>query len=517
MGQVNGSRKDKKLGKVFLVGAGPGDPGLITAKGIECLRRADIVLYDALVDPSILKYARRRAQFLFIGKRKGKVSAIQSEISRTLVKEARLGKAVVRLKGGDPLLFGRGVDEVISLKKARISFEIVPGVSSAWAVPAYAGISLTDRALSSSVTIVTGHEDPRKKSRHVSWKRLARGSDTLVIFMGGTRLEAITKKLVQFGRKANTPCALLYWGTTRRQRSLFSTLGSVANAAREKRFKTPSLLVVGAVAGARRLGAWWREEGLQGKKVLVTRPRAQSQELAQALQKKGACVLAGATIRIKPPFVIRPLDGAIRRIETFDWLIFTSINGVDGFLRRWKKIFPGMGLPKKVRVAAIGTRTRAALKEAKIHVSLMPERYQAEGLLAAFKKAQISIRDQRILLPTAARTRPVLVQGLRQMGARVTKVETYRTVPDVGTRRLLNRLSRNGGMDLVTFTSGSTVENLVELMGEKKAHVLMNQTLSASIGPVTSATLSRFNLPVDIEARHATIPSLVQEIDHYFR
>ncbi|MBI2870765.1 MAG: uroporphyrinogen-III C-methyltransferase [Candidatus Omnitrophica bacterium] len=510
-------RRRFKKGKVFLVGAGPGDPGLITVKGLELLQRADAVVYDALVDTSLLDHARAGARRIFMGKRMGQPSAKQGEIHRLLIREARRGRAVVRLKGGDPLLFGRGAEEASALRRARVPYEIVPGVSSAWAVPAYAGISLTDRRLSSSVMLTTAHEASFKRNlTPMRWKRLARGADTLVIFMGLSRLADLTRHLMRAGLKSSAPCALLYWGTTSRQRSLFSTLGRVAQLAERLRFKAPSLLIVGRVARQRRLGRWWHPPGLKGKRILVTRPRGQAGALARLLRARGARVVTAATIRIEPASSYKALDRAIYAISRFDWLVFTSANGVEAFFRRWKKVRPGQSLPAKLRVAVIGPATRAAARGYRLKVHLSPKQYVAEGLLQAFRDKRLSLKGKHVLLPRARDARPTMVQGLRRMGAKVEVVEAYHTAVDPRAARALRAVSANGGVDLVTFTSSSTAENFVRILGPGKAQKIAQRAVTASIGPVTSETLNRLGLNVDIEANPSTVHGLVQAIERYF-
>jgi len=334
--------------------------------------------------------------------------------------------------------------------------------------------------------------------------------------MGGTRLGGIAKKLIRHGRPRTTPCALLYWGTTAKERRLFSTLGHVAQEAARLRFKTPTLFVVGKVAGARRLGSWNGSKRLNGKKILVTRPRKQASELVKGLRARGARVIGGATIRIRPASSFQGLDRAIRNIKVFDWLVFTSPNGVESFFKRWHLIRKNARLPKLLRVAVIGPATKAAARSHGVRVHLEPEQYQAEGLLRAFRANRIRIRGQRFLLPRAARVRPVLTRGLKKWGARTQQVEAYRIEADRGQRQALRRIAAKSDIDCITFTSSSTVEQFLQMLGPRRAHRIAARAATASIGPITSQTLSRLGFSVDIEAKKSTIPELVRAIEEYY-
>jgi uroporphyrinogen III methyltransferase / synthase len=475
---------------VALVGAGPGDPGLITRRGAELLAAADVVIHDRLGTDALLDLAPATARRISVGKAPGSVDATQDEINALLVKHGRAGRAVVRLKGGDPFVFGRGGEEAEALAAAGITFEVVPGVTSAVAAPAYAGIPVTHRGLSSHVTIVTGHEDPTKGHTDVDWARLAAAGGTLVILMGAARLPAIATALLAGGLAADTPVAAVHAGTRPEQRTTRATLATVDDLA----VTAPAAVVVGAVASLD-LG-WFEQRPLFGRTIVVTRAREQASQLRADLTGLGARVVELPAIRVDPlPVALPPLDAV-------DWLVLTSANGVAALFDRG--ITPAGGDARTlagVRVAAIGPGTAAALARYGVRADLVPDRFVAEALLDAFPPP--AAPGARVLLARAEQARDVLPDGLRRLGYHVDLLPLYRTRVAEADPTTLDEV-RRGSADAITFTSSSTVRNFVQLVGP-----LDPQPLVVSIGPVTSATARELGLRVDAEAPTHTIDGLV--------
>ncbi len=478
---------------VYLVGAGPGDPGLLTRRGAELLGRADVVVYDRLAHPSLLDLAPAAATRIDVGKAPGRVAMDQDGINATLVEHGAAGRTVVRLKGGDPFVFGRGGEEAEVLMAAGLRFEVVPGITSAIAAPAYAGIPVTHRGLSTHFTVVTGHEDPAKGTHDTDWAALARAGGTLVILMGAGRLDAIVELLMEHGRSPDTPVAAVRWGTRAEQATTRATLSTITALG----VASPSAIVVGAVAGLDL--AWFESRPLFGRTVIVTRAREQSSSLAARLEELGAEIVELPTIEIEPlPFELPALSTAA-------WIVFTSVNAVDGFFTRGIE-------PRRLdaralagsRVAAIGPGTAESLRWFGIRPDLIPERSVGESLLEAFPPALI---DERVLIPRAEIARDVLPEGLERLGYAVDVLPVYRTVTTVPDPADLDRL-RSGGIDAITFTSASTVDNFCDLAGE-----LPTQAVAIiSIGPVTSEAIARRGLRVDAEADPHTIDGLVMAV-----
>jgi uroporphyrinogen III methyltransferase/synthase len=481
---------------VYLVGAGPGDPGLLTRRGAELLARADVVVYDRLAHPSLLDLAPAGAERVAAGKAPGRAELTQDEINRVLVEHGRSGATVVRLKGGDPFVFGRGGEEAEALAAAGVPFEVVPGVTSAIAAPAYAGIPVTHRGLSTHFTVVTGHEDPTKDHADVDWDALARAGGTLVILMGAGRVGEIAKRLVAGGRDPATPVAAVRNGTRPDQQTVRATLATIADAG----VQPPAAIVVGPVA-AQEL-AWFERRPLFGRSVVVTRAREQASDLRARLETLGADVLELPTIAIEP------IDFALPDLAAYEWLVLTSVNGVVAFFDRG--LAPA-GLDARalsaLRVAAIGPGTARALAEHGIRADLVPEQFVAESLVDAFPEPEpepSAGAGPRVLLARAEQARDTLVEGLRARGYDVDVVAVYRTVTARPEGRAVERV-RRGDVDAITFTSSSTVTNLCDALGQVPDH----QPLVVSIGPVTSATARARGLRVDAEATEHTIDGLV--------
>lgn len=611
----NSNLRPLTSGIVYLVGAGPGDPGLITVAGLERLREADVIVYDRLVSPRLLEQAAERAEIIFMGKVpsvilsgkdvRAKKTALsrrnlgrglgdatthehgphdQSRINELLIEKARAGKRVVRLKGGDPFVFGRGGEEAQALRAAAVPFEVVPGVSSAIAVPAYAGIPVTHRGLASSFAVITGHEaDPdilsgddahsrqtessrrnlggvagsggsgrseSSASSAIDWAKLATAVDTLVFLMGAKTLPDIVDKLVENGRPADTPAAVIQWGTTPEQRTVTGTLADIVARVDEAGLSAPTIAVVGEVVRLRDTLAWFEGRPLFGKRVLITRTRRQASALARLLALEGALPVELPAIEIEPAADAAAVEAALSglRAGAYTWAVFTSANGVDAFFR----LLGERGLDARAfaaaRVAAIGPATAEALAEHGIIADAVPDEYIAEGVLAALAgSSSVILSDDhglsreeaasrrnlgrgsgrsrneietarephlrpgdRVLLPRAESARPELVEGLRSLGAEVDELVLYRAaVPAAAPAEALSLL-REGAIDIVTFTSSSTVRNLAALL-DGDVECLRNAVI-ACIGPVTARTAEELGLRVDVVASEHTVPGLVRAL-----
>lgn len=502
-------------GKVFLVGAGPGDYRLLTLKACDCLKRADTVVYDRLADKRILQYAPQNAEFIYVGKASSQHTMTQDKICQLLVDLGKAGKTVVRLKGGDPFVFGRGGEEALLLQKNNIPFEIVPGVTSAISVPAYAGIPVTHRGVAASFSVITGHEDPTKDSSDINWEKLATATDTLVFLMGVANLPKIIAKLIENGRPATTPVAIIRWGTKLQQQVWTSTLVEAASMAQREGIKPPCIFLVGDVVNLRADLAWFDNIAMKplfGKKVLVTRSRSQASKLTAALEELGAECIEAPAIKIVPPVDnYEALDKAIGQLDKYNWLIFTSTNGVEHF---WHRLVAGgkdARVMYKARICAIGAATAQALASYGITADVVPERYQAEGIIEALDNELIA--GTKILIPRAAEARALLPEALTKAGAQVDVVVAYETVMgDAEAVEIRNSLAK-GEIDVVTFTSSSTVKNLLKLIKDPE---LLKEVQLAAIGPITAETMQKNGLTANIVAAEYTIEGLVQSIKEAF-
>jgi uroporphyrinogen III methyltransferase/synthase len=497
---------------IYLVGSGPGDPGLFTLKGVRCMEEADAVVYDRLAPDALLGYARREAEKIYVGKKPGNPTMSQEEINGLLVDLGRAGKTVVRLKGGDPYIFGRGGEETLALKEAGLPFEVVPGVTSGVAAPAYAGIPVTHRNVSTSVALVTGHEDPTKDRTDVHWEKLANSADTLVLYMGVGRLGEISRGLIAAGKSQETPVACIRWGTVPEQRTVTGTLEDIAARVAEAGLKPPAIIVVGDVVALRKGGLdWYERRPLFGRRIVVTRARAQAGELSAGLEKLGAEVYEFPTIEIAPPEDFGPLDAAIRELDSFSLIVFTSVNGVEAFLERLGH--HGLDLravPRDAKVAAIGPATAERIERAGLRVDVVTEEYRAEGLIAALDAGQLA--EGRVLIPRAKVAREILPDRLREAGAEVVVPPAYESVPSSQGKEELSLRLRAGEIDCVTFTASSTVENFVGAFGAEEAARLLAKTRVACIGPITAETARKRGLEVDAEADEYTILGLVEAV-----
>ncbi|MBU2261320.1 MAG: uroporphyrinogen-III C-methyltransferase [Proteobacteria bacterium] len=494
-------------GRVYIIGAGPGDPGLITLRAVQCIREADVIVYDYLIGPEILRHAGEKARLIYAGKQGGDHTLSQWQINALLVEEAGKGAIVARLKGGDPFIFGRGGEEAEVLCEAGIPFEIVPGISSAVAVPAYAGIPLTHRSHTVSVAFVTGHEDPTKGWSDLDWPALA-GIGTLVFLMGVKNLPAIAENLIRSGKDPETPAALIRWGTTPDQETLTGTLGNIVQRAEERRFLPPSIFVVGGVVGLRETLNWFETKPLFGRGVVITRPEAQAAELSELLRARGARVINFPVIRIAPPETWDELDRALDRLEGYRWLIFTSANGAAFFFRRLRERGRDIRDLKGIRIATIGPATASAVEARGIRVDLVPEEFISEGVVRAF--AGEDLRGCRVLLPRAQEARDVIPEGLAKMGAEVDIATAYRTARSDRNASELIPYFADEKIDVITFTSPSTVTNFLGIMGPDFR--LPPKVRIACIGPVTEAAARKAGLKVDILQERYTIPGLVEAL-----
>jgi uroporphyrinogen III methyltransferase/synthase len=495
-----------KTGKVYLVGAGPGEPGLITQKGLQCLKEAEVVIYDRLIDEKLLELVPSRAERLYVGKAPSAHSKEQAEINRLLIEKAREGKTVVRLKGGDPYVLGRGGEEAEALAEKKIPFEVVPGISSAIAVPAYAGIPLTHRRLSSSFAVITGHGAEGRSA--VNWENLATAVDTLVFLMGMKNLPEIVNRLVEHGRPPDTPVAVIREGTRPNQETIVGSLKDIVTKVKEQRLTPPAVIVVGEVVRLREKLCWFDNRPLFGRRVLVTRAHHQAGALSRLLSERGAEAIELPAIGIKK-ITSKELDNAMVNLKNYHWLVFTSVNGVDAFFRRLSELRLDARALGGLKVAAIGPATAKALEGEGISPDFLPEVYSSEGLSTGLKKR--AIRGKRFLLPRADIADKGLAEGLVGLGAEVDEIAAYKTVPL--TEEMDKRVILSGQIDVIAFTSSSAVTSLISAFGKKVPEI---NAKIACIGPKTAETAVKAGLKVDIVAREHTMPGLVTAIEDYF-
>src|SRR5438876_6986101 len=504
------SESTNENGKVYLVGAGPGDLGLVTLRAKECIEGADAIVYDHLANPEILSWARDDAEIIYAGKEAGQHSLSQQEINALLIEKARAGKDVVRLKGGDAFVLGRGAEEARAIVDAGIEFEIVSGITSAIAGPAYAGIPMTHRAENSHITFFTGHEDPAKTESTIDYAALAKLGGTQVMLMGMKRLGSIAREMLEQGVRNDLPVALVRWATTGRQETLTGTLQNIAQRAVASGFEAPAVAVFGEVVALRETLNWYENRPLSGKRIVVTRTRKQASALSNKLRTLGAHVVELPTIRIEPPGDLRGFAELVQDAHVYDWIVFTSANGVEAFFDLFYKLYDDAREIGGARIAAIGPATAQRIREFHLKVDLQPEEFVAESIVREFRK-QGGVENLRILLVRAEKARDLLPRELSALGAIVDEAFAYCTVPetrdDSGARRRL----LEEGADLITFTSSSTVENFLALGLPWPARMQV-----ASIGPVTSKTARDLGLAVSIEAKQHDIDGLTEAIRHFY-
>jgi len=502
----------KSKGIVYLVGAGPGDAGLLTVRGAELLARAGVVVYDALVNKELLRLAPREAELIYAGKRSSEHAIPQAQLNQLLVDKARAGLCVVRLKGGDPYVFGRGGEEAEQLAAAGIAFEVVPGVTSSIAGPNYAGIPLTHRDFCSSFTVVTGHEDPDKEGPEVDWASVAKVPGTKVVLMGVTRVKSISKALIEHGMAAGTPVAMIRWATTARQETIVGTLGAMAEVAEQAGFKPPGLMVIGDVVRLRDRLNWFEKRPLFGCRIVVTRTRAQASQLTRLLLERGADVLEIPTIRILPPNEKHAIADALLELNSYDWLVFTSPNGATAFFEFFFKVFEDLRDIGGVRIAAVGPATAAKLRELHLRVDAIPKEFVASKVAAAMAE-QGSLENLKILLLRAEVANRDLPKHLEELGAIVDDVACYQTAPETEDRNGAVARLLETGADWITFTSSSTVENFNARMDLKQLRASHPGLKLASIGPETSKAIIALGFKPDLEAKEHTTDGLIKAIE----
>ena len=502
---------------MYLIGAGPGNPGLITVRGMQCLASADVVLYDHLVPARLLRYARADAEKIDVG-----VAAPQpleqEAICYLLAEKAREGKTVARLKWGDPFVFDRGGAEALFLHEQGVRFDVVPGVPAGIAVPSYAGIPITYPGGGDTLTFVRGHEDEGKTRASVDWSSLARLDGTIVCYAGPRQLPTILSALVSHGRPGDDSAAIVYDGTLPTQETIAATLSEIVDIVKRAEDRRPAMLIVGRVVALREHLRWFDARPLFGRRVLVTRPQEQAVELTERLEEMGADAIEAPMIRIVPPDDYGPLDAACAGVAEFDWIVFASGNAADAFIARLLAGPQDLRALKGVKLCVVGAATAERLAERGLKVDLTPAEYRAEAVVGAMAETG-ELRGLRVLLPHADIGREMIAEGLRAQGASVTEVVAYRTVaveadregePDI-YRMLLERR-----IDVVTFTSPSAVRNFVRVLGAEPAADLLHTTLVASIGPVTADAAAQWNIKTTIMPETHTIPALVDAIVEYF-
>ena len=504
-----------KSGRVFLVGAGPGAADLITIRGADVLSRADVVIYDNLVSLELVRLAPARAELIYAGKRGGSEKSIeQSELNAMLIAHARKGRVVVRLKGGDPFIFGRGGEEAEALARAKVEFEVVPGVTSAIAGPAFAGVPLTHREHGSFVAFVTGHEDASKGASAVPWDALvaaSRRGGTLVILMATARMRATLERIRAAGLLSGTPAVAIQWATTAAQKTVSATIATLADASAREGITAPAVIVVGQLAGLRAHLKWVERMPLFGRSIVVTRARASAAEFATAIRRLGAEVVEFPTIETAPPRSYAAIDRAIKRLDTFDWIIFTSATGVESFIERMKTRGRDIRALGNASIAAIGPATASRVADYALQVAAVPDEYRAEEIVSAIGISRI--RGKRFLIPRAEVAREAMPEILRERGAKeVVVAPAYRTIKPKGAQvARVRELIAAGKIDLVTFTSSSTVTNFCEMIGGSGKGIR-----AAAIGPITAATAEERRFEVVVRPREYTIDALTEAIREYF-
>jgi uroporphyrinogen III methyltransferase/synthase len=491
-------------GKCILAGAGPGNIGLVTLRAREAIEHAEVIVYDYLCNPEILKWAPSDAEIIYAGKKAGRHTLAQAEINDLIVQRARAGKRVLRLKGGDPFVFGRGGEEAEALAAAGIDFEVVPGVSAAIAVPAYAGIPVTHREVTSSFTVFTGHEDPTKPESDLDYGSLVKNGGTLVMLMGVERLEKVVAALRKHGAELSMPVALVRWGTTGRQETITGALENIVD--RAAGFEPPAVAIFGKVVSYRQKLSWFEKRPLFGRRIVVTRTRRQAGALSARLLLLGADVIELPTIRIEPPKDLLEFGELVRDAYQYDWLIFTSPNGVTAFFDMFFKLYQDSRNIGNVRIAAIGPGTAQRVRDYHLSVEVQPDDFVAEAIVEALQGFE-SVENLRFLLVRAENARDVLPKRLAQLGAIVDEAIAYRTVPETQDGTAARERFEQDGADLVTFTSSSTVTNFMALKLPWPSYLR-----TASIGPITSETMRQAGLEVDVEAVRHDIDGLVEAI-----
>lgn len=523
--------------KVYLTGAGPGDPALLTLKAKRAIKEADVVLYDRLANNRFLEYADQKAETIYVGKKAKDHHYTQTEIENLIIKKAQAGKTVCRLKGGDPFIYGRGGEEALKLKEAGIDFEIIPGISSSMAVPLYAGIPLTQRHLASSFAVITGHEAADKEESTIEIEKIAAAVDTLVVLMGVGNLPQIAERVLKAGKSPKTPVALIRWGSRSKQETITGNLSNIAAKVKEANFKPPAVTVIGEVVGLREKLNWFENKKLLAKNILVTRPAAQASSILKMIEKEAGNPILSPTIQIKPSQSKKELKTAIRNLEKYTHLIFTSVNGVKYFVETLKEEKLDLRELAGIKIMTIGSKTAAELNKNGIRADLMPEDYSTAGILNYLEeletKNEIDLKTTSFLLPRSNIAPENLQEGLRELGAKVDNIVAYRTESVELSSELIDLLL-NDELDLLTFSSSSTVDNLIsgiknltkaklaqnkldlDQKVEKELLAKLKEIPAACIGPVTAARAREYNLNVQIVAEEYTIQGLMDAVLNYY-
>ncbi len=500
-----------KEGICYLVGGGPGDIGLVTLKAKACIEKADVLIYDALSSGELIHWAPASCEMIYGGKRADNHAIPQGEMNELLVKKVKEGKVVVRLKGGDPMIFGRGGEEAAELAEAGVRYEIVPGISSSIAGPCYAGIPVTHRDHCSQLTIFTGHEDPTKGESSLDYQHLAATPGTKVFLMGVKRIREITAELIKGGQDPDTPMALTRWATTTKQSSIEGTISTIADIVDQTGFQSPAVAVIGDVVKERSNINWFETRPLWGKKIVVTRTRTQAGVLSELLAQQGADVVELPTIRITEPEDRLDFVESVANVHKYDWLVFTSPNGVERFFTSFFKAYDDARSIGGAKIAVVGPGTAKKLKEYHLGVDLMPEKYVAEGLVEAFSKGE-DVENLTMLWIRGSDARPTVFEGLNALGAIVDECIAYHTVKETEDPTGAKHRFTEEGADMVTFTSASTAENFHEL-----GLPWPEGCVAASMGPVTSEAVQRTVGNLAVEASESTIPKFVESIVKYYQ
>ena len=501
-------------GKVYLIGAGPGDPGLLTLKGRECLEKAGVVVYDYLANPVLLGYAPESAERIYVGKSQGNHHVPQEQINELLAARALAGFHVARLKGGDPYVFGRGGEEAAYLKARNIPFEVVPGVTAGFAAAAYAGIPLTHRDVTTSLGLLTGHERPDRKLSSLDWEKLATGLGTLIFYMGMSNLKLISSELIRHGRPAETPVAVVQWATLPRQRTLVGRLDTIAAEVERARLEPPAVIIIGDVVKYREELRWYDNLPLFGKRFLITRPRAQAAAFVASLQQQGAETICIPTIEVVPPDDLAPFDAAVQQLATFTSLILTSANAVDALFERLRANRLDLRCLAGVQLVAVGPKTAKALKKYGLQPDLVPNDFRAEGVVEALLTQ--GVKGKRIFYPHSEIARTLIIDRLQSAGAEVVAPIAYRTICPQGKEEMIRHLLKAGELDAICFSSSSTFDNLVEMLGSE-FRSLQGRAELFSIGPQTSETIRQHGYRVDLEPGQATLDHLVKAMVEYYQ
>jgi len=505
----------ESTGRAYIIGAGPGDPGLITVKGLRLLKIADVIIYDHLINQHLLDYAKEGAKKVCAGKQVGKHILEQKEINRFLIKEVKKGKIIVRLKGGDPFIFGRGGEEVETLAQHGILFEVVPGITSAIAAPTYAGIPLTHRKLASSVALVTGHENAAKEIPTVNLKKIAQSVDTVVCLMGVGKMDSIIQQIRESGRSPETPVAIIERGTFADQKIIQGNLKDILPKIRKACVRPPAVIIVGEVVNLRKTISWFESLPLFGKTIVVTRAKGQALPLIELLEQAGAQVILFPTIEINDPESFRLIDERIKHLKEYDYLVFTSANGVRGFLNRIQKLHKDLRCFNGIKIAVLGEMTAQVLRRHLLYPEIVPGFFTSKHLVEEFRKE--GMNGKNVLLIRSKLSSNMLPSRLRRMGAKVDEVSAYTVKKPQSDSKNVLRLFKNHGVDIITFTSPSTFNNFCSLMKGQPMAKLLKGVKVAAIGPVTKREIAKHGIRIAITASQHTASGLVDAIIAYYQ